>query len=78
MLGSGSVVECLTRDRGPRVRASPASLRCVLEQYTLILDWFNQGKYPSLYTERLLMGRKESNQTNKAKRNYICPKTTQF
>ena len=25
---SGSVVECLTRDQGPRVRASPASLRC--------------------------------------------------
>ena len=25
---SDSVVECLTRDRGPRVRASPASLRC--------------------------------------------------
>ena len=29
---SGSVVECLTRDQGPGVRASPASLRCVLEQ----------------------------------------------
>ena len=29
---SGSVIECLTRDRGPRVRASPASLCCVLEQ----------------------------------------------
>ena len=25
---NGSVVECLTRDRGPRVQASPASLRC--------------------------------------------------
>ena len=25
---SASVVECLTRDEGPRVRASPASLRC--------------------------------------------------
>ena len=25
---SGSVVECLTRDEGPRVRASPVSLRC--------------------------------------------------
>ena len=46
---SGSVVECLTRDEGPRVRASPASLRCgpcephrrhcvvVLEQDTFIL-----------------------------------------
>ena len=34
---SGSVVESLTRDGGPRVPASPASLRCVLEQNTLIL-----------------------------------------
>ena len=35
---SGSVVECLTNETdGPRVRASPASLRCVLEQDTLIL-----------------------------------------
>ena len=32
----GSVVECLTRDRGLRVRASPASLRCVLELDILI------------------------------------------
>ena len=34
---SGSVVECWTQDRGPRVRASPALLCCVLEQDTLIL-----------------------------------------
>ena len=34
---SGSVIECLTRDRGPRVRASPASLHCVLEQDILII-----------------------------------------
>ena len=27
----------VTRDRGPGVQASPASLRCVLEQDTLIL-----------------------------------------
>ena len=32
---SGSVVECLTQDRG--VRASPASMCCVFEQDTLIL-----------------------------------------
>ena len=25
---SGSVVDCLTRDRGPRAQASPASLHC--------------------------------------------------
>ena len=29
---SGSVVDCLASDERPRVRASPASLRCVLEQ----------------------------------------------
>ena len=34
---SGSVVECLTRELRPRVRATPTSLPCVLEQDTLIL-----------------------------------------
>ena len=34
---SGSMVESLTRDRRAEVRASPVSLRCVLEQDTLIL-----------------------------------------
>ena len=34
---SGSVVECLTRARGPGARASPGSLGCVLEQDALIL-----------------------------------------
>ena len=49
---SGSVVECLTREREPQVRASPASLGC--------------GPWARLcFTEKLLMGRKESNQTNK-------------
>ena len=33
---SGSLVECLETE-GSRVRASPASLRCVLEQDTFIL-----------------------------------------
>ena len=47
---SGSVVECFARDRRPRVRASPSSLCCVLEQDTLILTlifaqyWFNPGR----------------------------------
>ena len=35
--GSGSVVKCLTRDKGLRVRASTASLHCVLEQDSLFL-----------------------------------------
>ena len=34
---SGSVVECLTQDRGAGVIASPVSLCCVLEQDTFIL-----------------------------------------
>ena len=44
--GAGSVVECLSRSRGLRVRASPASLCCVLEQDALILAqyWFNLGR----------------------------------
>ena len=32
-----TVVECLTQDQKVAVQASPASLRCVLEQETLIL-----------------------------------------
>ena len=61
---SGSVVECLTRDRG----AAGSSLTSVTALWSLSI-------YPSLVlvqprktrpclTERLLMGRKESNQTN--------------
>ena len=55
------MVECLTI--GPRVRASPASLRCVLEQDT----GSTQEDKPYIAV-RLLMGRKESNQTEK---NYV-------
>ena len=71
---------------GPRVRASPASLRCG--------PWARHI-YPSLVlvkprktrpyiTERLLMGRKESNQTNKIKveglgaRASMCPWARHF
>ena len=60
---SGSVVECLTRDERPRVRASPASLRCG--------PW-GRHIYPGLVlvqpretlpclTERLLMGQNKHN-----------------
>ena len=63
----GSVVECLTRDRG----AAGSSLTGVTVLWSL-----SKAHYPSLIlvqprkarpclTERLLMGRKESNQTNK-------------
>ena len=61
------MVECLTRDRGARVRVSPTSLRCG--------PW-PRHIYPSLVLvqprktrpcliERLLMGRKESDKPNK-------------
>ena len=52
-------VECLIRDRGPRVRASPVSLRC--DTSVLV----QPRKTRLCLTERLFMGRKESNQTNK-------------
>ena len=62
---SGSMVECLTRDRGARVRASPASLRCgpwARHIYPSLVLVQPRKTCPCL-TERLLMGRKESNQT---------------
>ena len=50
----------------PWVRASLASLRCVLEQDTLILSVMVQPRKTRPYIiERMLMGRKVSNQTNK-------------
>ena len=64
---SGSVVECLTRDEGPGVRASPASLRCgpwARHIYPSLVPVQPRKTHPC-FTERLLMGRKESNQTNK-------------
>ena len=62
------MVKCLTLDRGTeglRVRASPASLCCVLEQDTLnpSLVLVQPRRTRPFITERLLMGRKESNQT---------------
>ena len=70
---SDSVVECLTRDRG----AAGSSLT----GFTALCPWARHN-YPSLVlvqsrktrpciTERLLMGRKESNQTNKKDICYI-------
>ena len=55
---SSSVVEC-------SIQATPASLRCDLEQGTLLVQPRKTGPYIS---ERLLMGHKESNQT---KQNYL-------
>ena len=61
---SGSVVECLTGGRG----AAGSSLTCVVSlskniNPTLVL--VQPRKIHPYITERLLMGRKESNQTNK-------------
>ena len=50
----------LLKNEGPRVRASPASLRCV--PLSLLSTGSTQEDRPHL-TERLLMGRKESYQT---------------
>ena len=71
---SGSVVECLTRDGGAQTGASPASLHCVLAQDTFILAKyrFQPRKTCSFMTERLLMRRKESNQTKN--KQYILQK----
>ena len=63
---SGLVVECLTRDR----RAAGSSLTGVTAlcpNPSLVLS--QPRKIRSYITERLLMGRKESNQTNKTNLN---------
>ena len=62
---SGSVVECLTRARGAAVRASRASLRCgpLARHIYPNLVLVQPRKTRPCLTERLLMGRKESNQT---------------
>ena len=63
---SGSVVECLTRDRGVAGSASLASLRCgpwARHIYPSLL-LVQLKKTRTCLIERLLMGRKESNQTN--------------
>ena len=60
------MAECLTRER-PRVWASQASLRCcpwARHIYPSLVLVQPRKTHPCL-TERLLMGRKESNQTNK-------------
>ena len=64
---SGSVVECLTRDR----RAAGSSLTGVTALWSLSkthlskLSTGSTQEDPPRITERLLSGRKESNQTNK-------------
>ena len=68
---SGSVL-----DSRPRVRASPASLCCGLWARHIYpsLVLFQPRKTCPCFTERLLMGRKESNQTNKQKSHWFLSK----
>ena len=70
---SGSVVECLTRDRG----AAGSSLTCVVSLSKNInpsLVLVQPRKTRPFINERLLMGRKESNQTNKQTKlhSFLC------
>ena len=64
---SGSVVECLTRDRDAR-GFDPHRCHCVVSLSKNInpsLVLVQPRKTRPFITERLLMGRKKSNQTNK-------------
>ena len=64
MLPSGSVVECLTRDREAVVSLS--------KNINPSLILVQPRKTRPFITERSLMGRKESNQTNKQKINCLA------
>ena len=68
---SGRVLD--SRPRGRGFEPHRHHLCCVLEQDTLYpsLVLFQTRKTRPFITERLLMGRKESNQTNKKKNNKI-------
>ena len=67
------MVECLTQDQGPPVRAS---LRCASHiNPSLVL--VQPRKTRPFITERLLMGRKESNQTNKQNKT-VCLQNVLF
>ena len=61
---SGSVVECLTRD--------PGAAGLSLSSITALCPYWKTRPY---ITEKLLMGRKESNQTNKTKTRCIWVKS---
>ena len=69
---SDSVVECLTRDRG----VGGSSLTGVTALWSLRMNinpslvLIQPKKTRPYITERLLMGRKESNQTNKQKNQF--------
>ena len=73
---SGSMVECLTRDRGAAGSTSPASLRCgpwARHIYPSLVLVQPRKTRPCL-TERLLMGRKESNKHSVGSWKACCSK----
>ena len=61
-----AVVECLTRDRGA-AGLSLTSVAALWQEFNPSLVPVHPRKIRPFITERLLMGRKESNQTNKTK-----------
>ena len=74
---SGSVVECLTRDRKAAGLASSASLSFGPQARHIYpsLELVQPREARPCLTERLLMGRKESNQTNKQTKRQMLAKT---
>ena len=62
---SGSMLECLTRDRGPRVRLTGVIALCPWARniYPSLVLVQPRKTHPYI-TERLLVGRKESNKIN--------------
>ena len=66
---SGSVVECLTRDR--RVAGSSLTGVTVLWSLSKTHYWFDPGRSVPI-TERVLMGRKESKQKQNMKLVQYC------
>ena len=71
---SGSVVECLTRDR-MAAGSSLTGVTALLSLSKTHLSYLSTGSTqedPSRITERFLSGRKESNQTNKQNNTYFA------
>ena len=63
---SGSVVECLTRGRGAAGSSLTSVTVSLSKNINPSLELVQPMKTRPFITERLLMGRKKSNQTNKA------------
>ena len=67
---SGSVVECLTQDQGAAgLSLTGVAALCHINPSLVMVKHRKTRPY---ITERLLMGRKESNQTNKKSNSISC------